>query len=131
MAMDQNANACHSEPFNDNTYPCSILKTGFIPRVDTYNNVPLLILDWSMVLQMEADYHMQTMPILMSSMRNSTKECCRKGANCGRRPCYRGWEVVAPITGFYVLRHPRFRHKLPSAPINYFKRLPARTDSMF
>ncbi|CAL9046729.1 unnamed protein product [Musa banksii] len=89
MAMDQNAKACHSEPFNDNTYPCSILNTGFIPIVDTSNNVPLLILDWSMVLQMEADYHMQTMPILMSSMRNSTKECCWKGANCGRRPCYR------------------------------------------
>ncbi|CAL9181530.1 unnamed protein product [Musa hybrid cultivar] len=104
-----------------------------------------------MVLQMEADDHMQTMPILMSSMRNSTKECCWKGANCGRRPCCRGatalflifclaasivlyvtpFLVVAPITGFYVLRHPRFRHKLPSAPINYFKRMPARTDSMF
>ncbi|KAI3984323.1 hypothetical protein MKX01_011277 [Papaver californicum] len=40
------------------------------------------------------------------------------------------FRVVALLTGFYVLRHPRFRHKLPSAPLNFFRRLPARTDSM-
>ncbi|KAL5976026.1 FT-interacting protein 3 [Asimina triloba] len=40
------------------------------------------------------------------------------------------FQVVALVTGFYVLRHPRFRHKLPSAPLNFFRRLPARTDSM-
>ncbi|KAJ0749011.1 putative C2 domain, phosphoribosyltransferase, C2 domain superfamily [Helianthus annuus] len=37
---------------------------------------------------------------------------------------------VALITGFYVLRHPRFRHRLPSVPLNYFRRLPAKTDCM-
>ncbi|KAK1353484.1 FT-interacting protein 1 [Heracleum sosnowskyi] len=40
------------------------------------------------------------------------------------------FQVIALITGFYVLRHPRFRHKLPSVPLNFFKRLPARTDCM-
>ncbi|RYR43937.1 hypothetical protein Ahy_A08g040315 isoform A [Arachis hypogaea] len=38
--------------------------------------------------------------------------------------------VVALVTGLYYLRHPRFRSKLPSVPSNFFKRLPARTDSM-
>ncbi|OVA06661.1 C2 calcium-dependent membrane targeting [Macleaya cordata] len=40
------------------------------------------------------------------------------------------FQVVALLMGFYVLRHPRFRHKLPSVPLNFFRRLPARTDSM-
>lgn len=40
------------------------------------------------------------------------------------------FQVVALLSGFYVLRHPRFRHKLPSVPLNFFRRLPARTDSM-
>ncbi|XP_057953530.1 FT-interacting protein 3 [Malania oleifera] len=40
------------------------------------------------------------------------------------------FRVVALLTGIYVLRHPRFRHKLPSVPLNFFRRLPARTDSM-
>ncbi|XP_057982484.1 FT-interacting protein 3-like [Malania oleifera] len=40
------------------------------------------------------------------------------------------FQVVALLTGFYVLRHPRFRHNLPSVPLNFFRRLPARTDSM-
>lgn len=40
------------------------------------------------------------------------------------------FQVVALLTGFYVLRHPRFRHKLPSVPLNFFRRLPARTDCM-
>ncbi|XP_045820947.1 FT-interacting protein 3-like [Trifolium pratense] len=40
------------------------------------------------------------------------------------------FQVVLLITGFYVLRHPRFRHKLPSVPLNFFRRLPARSDSM-
>ncbi|KAK4392427.1 FT-interacting protein 3, partial [Sesamum angolense] len=38
------------------------------------------------------------------------------------------FQVVALLTGFYVLRHPRFRYKLPSVPLNFFRRLPARTD---
>ncbi|GFY80605.1 calcium-dependent lipid-binding (CaLB domain) plant phosphoribosyltransferase family protein [Actinidia rufa] len=40
------------------------------------------------------------------------------------------FQVVALLAGFYVLRHPRFRHKLPSVPLNFFRRLPARTDCM-
>ncbi|XP_073003755.1 FT-interacting protein 7-like [Typha latifolia] len=40
------------------------------------------------------------------------------------------FSVVCLLTGLYVLRHPRFRHKLPSVPLNFFRRLPARTDSM-
>ena len=33
-------------------------------------------------------------------------------------------------TGFYVLRHPRFRDGLPSLPQNFLRRMPARTDSL-
>ncbi|MFS8002176.1 putative C2 domain, phosphoribosyltransferase, C2 domain superfamily [Helianthus anomalus] len=40
------------------------------------------------------------------------------------------FQVVAVLTGLYVLRHPRFRHRLPSVPVNFFRRLPARTDCM-
>ncbi|KAJ7980734.1 C2 domain-containing protein [Quillaja saponaria] len=40
------------------------------------------------------------------------------------------FQIVALLTGLYVLRHPRFRHKLPSVPLNFFRRLPARSDSM-
>nr|GEY08305.1 FT-interacting protein 1-like [Tanacetum cinerariifolium] len=40
------------------------------------------------------------------------------------------FQVLALFTGFYWLRHPRFRHKLPSTPLNFFRRLPARTDCM-
>ncbi|XP_057800461.1 FT-interacting protein 1 [Salvia miltiorrhiza] len=32
--------------------------------------------------------------------------------------------------GLHVMRHPRFRSKLPSIPSNFFRRLTARTDSM-
>ncbi|GAB4856078.1 FT-interacting protein 3 [Ancistrocladus abbreviatus] len=40
------------------------------------------------------------------------------------------FKVVALLCGLYVLRHPRLRRKLPSAPVNFFRRLPARTDSL-
>ncbi|KAK8916692.1 hypothetical protein KSP39_PZI022575 [Platanthera zijinensis] len=40
------------------------------------------------------------------------------------------FRLVALLAGIYLLRHPRFRHKLPSVPLNFFRRLPARTDSM-
>ncbi|GMN55302.1 hypothetical protein TIFTF001_024421 [Ficus carica] len=40
------------------------------------------------------------------------------------------FRVVALVNGLYHLRHPRFRSKLPSVPINFFRRLPARTDSL-
>ncbi|XVF29361.1 hypothetical protein REPUB_Repub15cG0114200 [Reevesia pubescens] len=32
--------------------------------------------------------------------------------------------------GFFAMRHPRFRITIPSLPQNFFRRLPARTDSM-
>ncbi|KAG2671540.1 hypothetical protein I3760_13G002000 [Carya illinoinensis] len=40
------------------------------------------------------------------------------------------FRVVALLAGLYYLRHPRFRSKLPSVPSNFFKRLPAQTDSL-
>ncbi|KAJ0111376.1 hypothetical protein Patl1_00420 [Pistacia atlantica] len=40
------------------------------------------------------------------------------------------FQVFALLAGFYVMRHPRIRHKTPAAPINFFRRLPSRTDSM-
>ncbi|EOA23525.1 hypothetical protein CARUB_v10016719mg [Capsella rubella] len=40
------------------------------------------------------------------------------------------FQVVALLIGIYVLRHPRFRYRLPSPPLNFFRRLPARTDCM-
>ncbi|KAL4191596.1 hypothetical protein AMTRI_Chr07g30640 [Amborella trichopoda] len=39
-------------------------------------------------------------------------------------------QAVVVFYGFYHMRHPRFRHRLPSAPLNFFRRLPARTDSL-
>ncbi|CAO2837237.1 unnamed protein product [Amaranthus hypochondriacus] len=40
------------------------------------------------------------------------------------------FKAIILFYGIYVLRHPRFRKRLPSVPINFFRRLPARTDSM-
>lgn len=40
------------------------------------------------------------------------------------------FQVIAALAGFYVMRHPRFRHRVPPVPVNFFRRLPARTDSM-
>ncbi|KAI4373684.1 hypothetical protein MLD38_011784 [Melastoma candidum] len=40
------------------------------------------------------------------------------------------FQVIALLVGFYVLRHPRFRQKLPSTHLNFFRRLPARSDCM-
>ncbi|CAD6339020.1 unnamed protein product [Miscanthus lutarioriparius] len=40
------------------------------------------------------------------------------------------FRVVVFLAGLYVLRHPRFRYRMPSVPLNFFRRLPARTDSM-
>lgn len=40
------------------------------------------------------------------------------------------FQIVAGLAGVYVMRHPRFRYRLPSVPVNFFRRLPARTDSM-
>ncbi|KOM50774.1 hypothetical protein LR48_Vigan08g160100 [Vigna angularis] len=40
------------------------------------------------------------------------------------------FQVVSLLIGFYMLRHPRFRRRLPSVPLNFFRRMPARSDSM-
>ncbi|XP_024925184.3 multiple C2 domain and transmembrane region protein 5 [Ziziphus jujuba] len=40
------------------------------------------------------------------------------------------FQVVGLLIGIYVLRHPRFRQRVPSVPLNFFRRLPARSDSM-
>ncbi|KAF7818977.1 FT-interacting protein 1 [Senna tora] len=40
------------------------------------------------------------------------------------------FKMVAAGAGVYWLRHPRFRSKLPSAPSNFFRRLPSRADTM-
>ncbi|KAL4607170.1 hypothetical protein ACB092_09G154800 [Castanea dentata] len=34
------------------------------------------------------------------------------------------------VSGFYYLRHPRFRHDMPSIPVNVFKRLPSLSDQI-
>ncbi|KAH0708241.1 hypothetical protein KY284_009668 [Solanum tuberosum] len=43
---------------------------------------------------------------------------------------FMGFRVVILFTGFYVLRHPWFHQNLPSAPLNFFTRLPSRIESM-
>ncbi|KAK3011163.1 hypothetical protein RJ639_013011 [Escallonia herrerae] len=40
------------------------------------------------------------------------------------------FKIVFLVSGLYLLRHPRFRSKMPSVPSNFFRRLPARADSM-
>lgn len=40
------------------------------------------------------------------------------------------FRLLIILSGLYFMRHPMFWHKLPSAPLNFFRRLPARTDSM-
>lgn len=40
------------------------------------------------------------------------------------------FKIVIFLTGLHVLRHPRFRNNVPSGHLNFFRRLPARTDSM-
>lgn len=39
-------------------------------------------------------------------------------------------QLMVAAAGSYVMRPPKFRRKLPAAPLNFFRRLPARTDSM-
>uniref|UniRef100_A0A7N0VH31 C2 domain-containing protein n=1 Tax=Kalanchoe fedtschenkoi TaxID=63787 RepID=A0A7N0VH31_KALFE len=39
-------------------------------------------------------------------------------------------QLVAALSGIYSMRHPRFRHYVPSMPVNFFRRLPAQTDCM-
>lgn len=40
------------------------------------------------------------------------------------------FQLLIILAGLYTMRHPKFRHKLPPPPVNFFRRLPARTDSM-
>ncbi|GAB2287019.1 FT-interacting protein 3 [Dionaea muscipula] len=40
------------------------------------------------------------------------------------------FKIVALTYGIFLLRHPRFRQKLPATPVNFFRRLPTRADSM-
>ncbi|CAK7339266.1 unnamed protein product [Dovyalis caffra] len=40
------------------------------------------------------------------------------------------FQVTVLLTGIYLLRHPRFRHKLPSVPLNLLRRLPAGSYNM-
>ncbi|KAI5421711.1 FT-interacting protein 3 [Lathyrus oleraceus] len=40
------------------------------------------------------------------------------------------FQIPILIGGFYFLRHPMFRSKVPPAPVNFYRRLPALTDSM-
>ena len=40
------------------------------------------------------------------------------------------FQVVAVIAGLYLLRHPKFRSRMPSAPCNFYRRLPAKSDML-
>ncbi|KAL1198146.1 Multiple C2 domain and transmembrane region protein 9 [Cardamine amara subsp. amara] len=40
------------------------------------------------------------------------------------------FKLVALLSGYYFMRHPKLRHRIPSVPINFFRRLPAMADSM-
>lgn len=40
------------------------------------------------------------------------------------------FQVIAVLVGLYMLRHPRFRSKMPSVPVNFFKRLPSKSDML-
>lgn len=39
-------------------------------------------------------------------------------------------QMVFLLAGFYLMRHPKLRGKTPPAPLNFYRRLPALTDSM-
>lgn len=40
------------------------------------------------------------------------------------------FKLVAILSGYYFMRHPKLRHRIPSAPVNFFRRLPAMSDSI-
>jgi hypothetical protein len=40
------------------------------------------------------------------------------------------FQVIAVLVGLFLLRHPRFRSRTPSAPVNFFKRLPSKSDTL-
>lgn len=39
-------------------------------------------------------------------------------------------QLVLVLAGLYLLRHPRFRRKMPSVSHNFFRRLPAKSDML-
>ncbi|CAL0304687.1 unnamed protein product [Lupinus luteus] len=40
------------------------------------------------------------------------------------------FQMLLLLLGFYLMRHPKLRHKTPSAPVSFFRRLPTLADSM-
>ncbi|WOL17860.1 FT-interacting protein 1-like [Canna indica] len=40
------------------------------------------------------------------------------------------FQVVAVLAGLFLLRHPRFRSRMPSVPFNFYRRLPAKSDML-
>ncbi|KAF6152200.1 hypothetical protein GIB67_039388 [Kingdonia uniflora] len=40
------------------------------------------------------------------------------------------FQVLAVLAGLYLLRHPKFRNKMPSVPFNFYKRLPSKSDML-
>ncbi|KMT20130.1 hypothetical protein BVRB_1g001460 [Beta vulgaris subsp. vulgaris] len=40
------------------------------------------------------------------------------------------FQVIAVLVGLFMLRHPRFRSRMPSVPVNFFKRLPSKSDML-
>ncbi|KAJ4758427.1 C2 calcium/lipid-binding plant phosphoribosyltransferase family protein [Rhynchospora pubera] len=40
------------------------------------------------------------------------------------------FQVLLVAAGLYLLRHPRFRSRMPSVPFNFYRRLPAKSDSL-
>ncbi|KAJ7192942.1 hypothetical protein O6H91_Y519500 [Diphasiastrum complanatum] len=38
------------------------------------------------------------------------------------------FKIIAVVLGLYVLRHPRFRNRIPSVPMNFFRRMPSLAD---
>jgi hypothetical protein len=40
------------------------------------------------------------------------------------------FQAVALLVGFYLMRHPRLRQRLPDVPANFFRRLPCKVDCL-
>ncbi|GJN40685.1 hypothetical protein PR202_gb29946 [Eleusine coracana subsp. coracana] len=40
------------------------------------------------------------------------------------------FQAVALLLGFYLMRHPRLRQRLPDVPANFFRRLPCKVDCL-
>ncbi|KAJ4759367.1 C2 calcium/lipid-binding plant phosphoribosyltransferase family protein [Rhynchospora pubera] len=40
------------------------------------------------------------------------------------------FQLVVLCLGFYMMRHPRLRYRMPSPVMNYFRRLPSKTDCL-